>query len=263
MRLRVEQLSYRYSDQAVIDDISIHVAAGEFVGVVGPNGSGKSTLLKNLYRALKPDTGKILLDGEDYDMLNAKKIAQKIGVVGQEHMIPFDFNVDEIVAMGRSPYKKLFDMDTKEDRKIVEQALQNVGLTHLAKTNYLNLSGGERQRVVIARVLAQQTNFLMLDEPTNHLDIQYQLQMFDLIKGLKLTVVSAIHDLNLAALYCDRIYIMKEGRIYTSGTPEEVLTPQLLSEVFGIRAHIIIHPLTQKVNITYLPASIEREGERV
>jgi len=256
MRLQVEQLSYSYGEQAIIDNISIHVAAGEFVGIVGPNGSGKSTLLKNLYRALKPDKGTILLDGDDFKMLNTKKIAKKIGVVGQEHTIPFDFNVDEIVAMGRSPYKKLFDTDTKEDQEIVEQALHNVGLSHHAKTNYLNLSGGEKQRVIIARVLAQQTNFLMLDEPTNHLDIQYQLQMFDLIKGLKLTVVSAIHDLNLAALYCDRIYVMKEGKIFTSGTPEEVLTTDLLGQVFGIRTHIIVHPLTKKVNITYLPASI-------
>lgn len=256
MRLQVEKLSYSYGEQAIIDDISIQVAAGEFVGIVGPNGSGKSTLLKNLYRALKPDTGTILLDGDEYRLLNAKKIARKIGVVGQEHSIPFDFNVDEIVAMGRSPYKKLFDVDTKEDHEIVEQALHNVGLTQLAKTNYLQLSGGEKQRVIIARVLAQKTDFLLLDEPTNHLDIQFQLQMFDLIKGLKLTVLSAIHDLNLAALYCDRIYVMKDGQIYTSGTPEEVLTPELLRDVFGIRADVIVHPLTQKVSITYLPASL-------
>lgn len=255
MRLQVKHLSYQYNERANIKDISLHVHEGEFVGIIGPNGSGKSTLLKSLYQAIKPDSGIVYLDGENYLKQRPKAIAKKIGVVGQEQTIPFDFKVEEIVAMGRSPYKGLLTADTNEDRKIVAAALQHVGLQHLSKQNYLYLSGGEKQRVIIARVLAQQADFLLLDEPTNHLDIQHQLQTFDLLKKLKFTVLSAIHDLNLAALYCDRLYVMKNGEIHRSGTPEEVLTKAYLLEIFGVNTHIELHPITKKVNIAYLPAN--------
>jgi iron complex transport system ATP-binding protein len=164
--------------------------------------------------------------------------------------------VEEIVAMGRSPHKRLFEGDTKGDHDIVATALKQTGLEDKAKRKYSHLSGGEKQRVLIARVLAQQTDILLLDEPTNHLDINYQFQMFDLVKGLGVTVLSAIHDLNIAALYCDRIYVLKEGRLIKSGTPEEVLTPKLISEVYGIKTDVIIHPVTKKVSITFLPKSL-------
>jgi len=256
LRLQVEKISYAYDQKQVIDQIDLKIQSGEFVGIIGPNGSGKSTLLKSLYRILKPDSGKILLDSEELQRISAKNLAKKLGVVGQDHSIPFDFKVNEIVAMGRSPYKGLFDHDTQEDRTIVEQALHYVGLLPLANETFSNLSGGEKQRVIIARALAQKNDFLILDEPTNHLDIHHQFQMFDLIKNLNITVVSAIHDLNIAALYCDRICVLKDGKLFTSGTPEEVLTAPLIKEVFGMNAEIIIHPLTQKISITFLPTSI-------
>lgn len=259
LRLQVEQISYSYDHKQVIDQIDINIRAGEFVGIIGPNGSGKSTLLKNLYRVLKPNSGSIQFDGEELQRMHTKKLAKKLGVVGQEHSIPFDFKVNEIVAMGRSPYKKLFDHDTAEDKAIIERALNYVGLLELANESFSNLSGGEKQRVIIARVLAQKTDFLILDEPTNHLDIHHQFQMFDLIKGLNITVLSAIHDLNIAAMYCDRIYVLKEGKMYMSGTPEEVLTASLIKDVFGIDAYVIIHPITQKISITYLPQGIMKK----
>lgn len=256
MRLQVNHLCYSYDEKKILEDISLNVAKGEFVGIIGPNGGGKSTILKNLYNALQPDTGAVLIDGEDLYKMKAKKAAKILGVVGQENEVPFDFKVEEIVAMGRSPHKSLFDGDTKEDHEIVMDALKQTGMADMAKRNFSRLSGGEKQRVIIARALAQQTDFLLLDEPTNHLDINYQLQMFDLVKGLGVTVLSAIHDLNIAALYCDRIYVLKAGRLIKAGSPEELFTPELISEVYGIKADVIIHPITKKVSITYLPKSL-------
>lgn len=258
MRLQVENLSFSYDEKEIIEDIHLHVAQGEFVGIIGPNGSGKSTVLKNLYRTLEPNHGTVILDHEDLYKMSAKEAAKVIGVVGQENSIPFDFKVEEIVAMGRSPHKKLFDGDTMTDQEIITNALKQTGIEHMAKRDYLQLSGGEKQRVIIARVLAQQTDFLLLDEPTNHLDIRYQLQMFDLIEGLGVTVLSAIHDLNMAALYCDRIYALKEGRLFKAGTPEEILTPAVIQDVYGVKADVNIHPMTNKLSITYLPKSLQK-----
>lgn len=259
MKLQVENISFSYDDLKIIEDIRLHVEKGEFIGLLGPNGSGKSTILKTLYRALDPDAGDVRLDDDDLLKMKIKKVAKKVGVVGQENNIPFDFKVEEIVAMGRNPYKKLFEGDTQVDKEIVEKALKQTGIEDLAKRNYIQLSGGEKQRVLIARVLAQQTDFLLLDEPTNHLDIYYQLQMFDLVKGLGVTVLAAIHDLNIAALYCDRIYVLKEGRLYKAGTPEEILTPEVIFEVYGIQVDATIHPITNKVSITYLPKSLHEK----
>lgn len=257
MKLQVEHLSFSYQEEKkIIDDIHLHVKKGELVGIIGPNGSGKSTILKNIYRALKPDSGAVFLDGEAIYKMSSKKTAKKLGVVGQENSIPFDFSVGEIVAMGRNPHKKLLEGETEEDKKIVVNALKQVNLEHMIDKNYMHLSGGEKQRVIIARVLAQQTEFLLLDEPTNHLDIHHQLQIFDLIKELGVTVLSAIHDLNIAALYCDRLYIVKDGKIVASGTPVEVLTKEIILQVFDIHTDVIIHPLTKKVSITYLPESL-------
>jgi iron complex transport system ATP-binding protein len=188
--------------------------------------------------------------------MSHKKSALKLGVVGQENDVPFDFLVEEIVAMGRSPHKKLFDIDNAHDKYIVRHALEHLGMEKMSKRNYLHLSGGEKQRVIIARVIAQESDFLLLDEPTNHLDISYQMQIFDFIKRLGVTVLSAIHDLNMAALYCDRIYVLKEGRIVLQGTPDEVLTPENIFNVYGARCDAATHPMTGKVSITFLPAGI-------
>ena len=259
MRLQIENLSFSYGSTNAVEDICLNVKKGEFVGLIGPNGSGKSTVLKNLYRALKPDRGSVILDGKDLFAMNHKESALKLGVVGQENVVPFDFKVQEIVAMGRSPHKKLFELDSEKDKKIVYHALEHLGIENMANRSYQNLSGGEKQRVIIARVIAQETDFLILDEPTNHLDVSYQLQIFDFIKRLGVTVISAIHDLNMAALYCDRIYVLKNGKIVLSGTPEEVLTPKNVYSVYGVHSDVSIHPITGKPTITYLPAEKEMQ----
>lgn len=259
-RLELNNLRFSYADSITIEGISLQVRKGEFIGLIGPNGCGKSTVLKNIYRALMPDSGSITLDGENILKMSYRQTALKLGVVGQENEAPFDFLVEEIVAMGRSPHKKLLDPDTPEDARIVHHALEHLGMTDIAKRSYRNLSGGEKQRVMIARVIAQEADFLILDEPTNHLDVSYQIQIFDFVKRRSaeggVTVLSAIHDLNMAALYCDRIYVMKEGRVVLSGTPEEVLTPEIIFSIYGVRCDTAIHAVTGKVFITYIPGFV-------
>ena len=256
MRLKVENLTYSYGDKEAADNISLYVNEGEFVGLIGPNGSGKSTVLKNIYRGLKPDSGKIILDGENLLTMPYRKSALKMAVVGQENEVPFDFTVEEIVAMGRSPHKKLFDIDTPQDKYMVHHALEHLGMEKQAKRSYLRLSGGEKQRVLIARAIAQESDFFILDEPTNHLDISYQIQIFDFIKRLKVTVLSAIHDLNMAALYCDRLYVLKEGKVAFYGTPKEVLTSENIYDIYGVKSSVEKHPVTGKMSITFLPVEI-------
>ena len=204
-RLEASGLCYSYGRGCALEEVSIYAERGEFAGVIGPNGSGKSTLLKCLYRAIKPQKGKILFDGEDVSKMSYRETARRIAVVGQENDVLFEFSVHDIVAMGRSPHKKFFDRDTAEDERIIAHALEHVGMAGEAHRRYSCLSGGEKQRVLIARAIAQQTDFLILDEPTNHLDVSCQLDIFDFIKRLNLTVIAAIHDLNMASLYCDRL----------------------------------------------------------
>lgn len=261
MRMEIEGLTFAYDEKNAVSDVSINIKKGEFAGIIGPNGSGKSTLLKNVYRALAPNIGTITLDGENLLKMKYKKSAQKLAVVGQENEVPFDFSVEEIVAMGRSPHKKLFDIDTQQDKYMVHHALEHLGMENMAKRSYEKLSGGEKQRVLLARTVAQESDFLVLDEPTNHLDINYQMQIFDFIKRLKVTVLSAIHDLNMAALYCDRLYAMKDGKIILGGTPEEVLTEENIQHVFGVKSSVTKHPVTGKLTITYLPQWIERDNK--
>lgn len=253
MKLCISNVSYSYGEKEILKNIQMEIEAGQMTGIIGPNGSGKSTLLKNLYRALKPGSGRITWNGQDIHAMSARQAALKIGVVGQENEVSFDFTVWEIVAMGRNPYKRWFELDSKEDRRAVNDALEQLHIADLAQRSYLKLSGGEKQRVLLARAIAQKTELLVLDEPTNHLDIGCQLEIFQLVKKLGVTVLTAVHDLNLAALYCDMLYVLKEGRIFAQGTPEEVLTPDMLLQVFGVKADIRKHPATKKLAITFLP----------
>lgn len=251
--LEIRNLAYSYEVQRVVKDISFRVEQGEFAGLIGPNGSGKSTILKMIYRALMPERGEILLAGKNIQTMSHRESAQKMAVVGQENETMFDFSVEEIVAMGRSPYKTIFDIDLPHDRNMVRHALNHMGMEDMAKRNYLNLSGGEKQRTLIARAIAQESKLFVLDEPTNHLDISYQMEIFDLIRKLKVTVLAAMHDLNLASVYCDKLYCLKKGEIIMCGTPEEILTVQNIYDLFGVRCSVEIHPVTGRPAITYLP----------
>ena len=210
MRLNVEELSYSYGGQDdAIRDISLHVDRGEFVGLIGPNGSGKSTVLKNIYRGLTPDHGKIYLDGENLQKMSFRKSAQKLAVVGQENDVPFDFLVEEIVAMGRTPHKKLFDPDNAHDKQIVHHALEHLGMESMAKRNYLHLSGGEKQRVIIARAVAQESDFLILDEPTNHLDVKAKKALREALEKYEGALILVTHEPDFAEGLCNIIFDAK------------------------------------------------------
>ena len=251
--LSAKNISINFGALKAVDNFNLDIKKGELVGLIGPNGSGKSTLLKNMYRLLKPEKGTILLNEQDVLRQSSKAIAKNLAVVSQETPVLFDFTVHDLVSMGRTPHKKLLELDQEQDFQIVKDALRQTGICHLEKRSFSSLSGGEKKRVMVARALAQQAQILILDEPTNHLDIQHQLQLMDLIQTLHLTVVAALHDLNIAAMYCDQIYVLQQGRIVCHGTPEEVLTPTVLQDVFGVFADIQIHPMTGKPYLTYVP----------
>ena len=254
MTLHVEKVTWSVEEQSILRDVAVDVAAGELVGVLGPNGSGKSSLLRCIYRALKPDAGYIALEGDNVWDLDAKEAARRTATVLQETPGEFEFVVWEMVLMGRTPHKGMFARENAEDHDLVENALSQVGMLSFADRSFATLSGGEKQRVLIARALAQQARFLILDEPTNHLDVRYQLEILDLVRGLRVTTFTALHDLNLAATYCDRLYIMAEGEIVAAGTPEDVFQPALLRKVFGVEAEVQVHPRTGKLHIVFLPA---------
>ena len=182
-----------------------------------------------------------------------KESALALAVVTQHNYYNFDFKVSEVVFMGRTPHKKSMEMDNSEDLRMVEDALSKVNMLDLKDRSFSSLSGGEQQRIILARALAQQTPCLILDEPTNHLDIKYQLEVLDIVKSLGCTAICALHDLNLAAQYCDRIYIMKDGHIVANGTPQEVITESMIQEIYGVKASVTIHPVTKQLNVVYYP----------
>ena len=251
MRVKVDHICWSVDGHKILHNVDLDIELGSFVGLVGPNGSGKSSLLRCIYRVLKPDSGEITLDEENVWRLAAKEAAKRTAVVLQEYPTEFEFTVEEIVSMGRNPHKGMFDHDTEEDARIIEDALEKVDMTNFVSRSFRTLSGGEKQRVMIARTLAQQAKFLILDEPTNHLDIRYQLETMDLVKSLGITTLAALHDLNIATSYCDEIYMMNAGTIVASGPPEEVLNPSLIHEVFGVGATVDTHPLTGKPRINF------------
>lgn len=258
MKLQTEGVSWSVEAHKIVNDISLAVAEGEFVGLLGPNGSGKSSLLRTIYRILKPEAGLVTLDGANVWHLPPREVARQMAVVMQERSGDFDFSVHEIVMMGRNPHKGMFDRDTTQDFQLVEEALARVDMTAFAGRSFLTLSGGEKQRVLIARALVQQAHFLVLDEPTNHLDIHYQLEILELVKHLGVTALAALHDLNLAAFYCDRLYVLKAGQVVASGSPEVVLNPDLIRTVYGVWSEVSTHPLTGKLTITFFPEQLGR-----
>lgn len=239
MKISAEHIELSYGNVQILKDVSLGSEKKEFIGIVGPNGSGKSTLLKCIYRVLKPDRGCIYLGDEKLQNMSYRESARKVAVVAQHNYYNFDFSVRDVVLMGRAPHKRLLERDHSEDYKIVEMALKTVGMEKFAERSFSTLSGGEQQRVILARALAQQTPCLILDEPTNHLDITHQIQLMRMVKQLNINVIAAIHDLNMAALFCDRIYILKDGQIAGTGTPESVLTREVIWDVYRVETEIV------------------------
>ena len=239
MNICAPDIKIEIGNNEILKGVSIDSKNREFIGTIGPNGSGKSTLLKCIYRILKPNNGCIMLGEEDISKMSVKESAKKLAVVAQHNYYNFDFSVGEVVLMGRSPHKKSLEPDNSEDYDIVNESLEKVGMLGFKNRSFSTLSGGEQQRVILARALAQQTPCLILDEPTNHLDIKYQLSLLNIVKSLNLTIISAIHDLNIASMYCDRLFVMKNGRIVGMGTPQEVLTKEFIKEIYDIDVEIV------------------------
>lgn len=249
MNIKAEKVNINIGDKKILHGVDIDVKNKEFVGIIGPNGSGKSTFLRCIYRVLKPTSGIIKFDGNNIEDIKFKDTAKKLGVVAQHNNYDFDFTVKDIVLMGRSPHKKMLERDNKEDYDIMYEALNRVGMLEFKDRSFLTLSGGEQQRIILARALAQRTECLILDEPTNHLDIKYQLELMRTVKSLNIEVIAAIHDLNIAAMYCDKIYVLNKGKIVAYGTPREVLTSKLIKEVYEVDA--TINYLGESMNIWY------------
>ncbi|WP_031023057.1 ABC transporter ATP-binding protein [Streptomyces sp. NRRL S-1314] len=254
--LVVDAVTLTAGAHRLVEDVSLTARPGEVIGLVGPNGSGKSSLLRAVYRVLRPVSGRVAVDGADAWSLPVRRLARTVAAVVQESGgVDLDLTVREVVAMGRTPHKRLLDGDTLEDAGLIKSALAAVDATELAHRAFDRLSGGERRRVLIARALAQQPSLLVLDEPTNHLDIRHQLDVLDTLRRLTATVLVALHDLNLAAYYCDRLYVLSAGKVVASGPPAEVLTPRLLADVYGVASEVTVHPRTGAPQITFLPGA--------
>ena len=241
-KLEVEALRWGAEGRPIVQGVSLTVEEGEFVGVIGPNGSGKSSLLRCIYRANRPQGGTVLLDGRDLWRMPVKEAARHAAAVPQEMPTQFEFTVREIVAMGRYPHKGPFSGADARDEELVERALDYVGMSPCADRTFASLSGGEKQRALIARAIAQDAGLLLLDEPTNHLDVYYQLEILDLIRSAGVSCLVVMHDLNLAAQHCARLYVMHDGCVVAGGRPRDVLTPELIRRVYRVEAEVTTAP---------------------
>ena len=241
--MHVENLTLAYdADVPVVDGLTLEVPSGQLTAVVGPNGSGKSTLLRGMSRLLAPQSGRVLLDGKDIHQLPARELARKLGVLPQGPVTPEGITAAELVSRGRHPHRGLFGRLTSDDDAAINDALRAVELTELRDRPVDQLSGGQRQRVWIAMVLAQGTQHLLLDEPTTYLDLAHAVDVMNVVHAAATTgrtVVAVLHDLTLAAQYADHLVVMGEGRIAAQGRPVDVLTADLLAEVFGLKATVV------------------------
>ncbi len=235
-----------YDHHPVLKDISFKASPGQLVGLIGPNGSGKSTIIKALSRVVQPTAGEILVDGRDISSIPRRELACLVGVVPQLPLLPSSFTAFEIVLMGRNPHLGLFQAESRQDWEITRQSMEKTGTIPLAHRHVNELSGGEIQSLLIARVLVQETSAILLDEPTANLDIGRQMDMLDLIKNLcrekKITALAALHDLNLAAQYCDRLLLIDDTGIFAQGAPEEVITDANIKQVYGVANCVFKHP---------------------
>ena len=246
-RLRARDLKLAYGDRVVVDGLDFEVEGGTITAVIGPNGCGKSTLLRALGRLLQPQRGEVLLDGEKIHKMSTKEVARILGVLPQSPAAPEGLTVADLVARGRHPHQSWYRQWSSDDESAVAEALAMTGIGDLAERTLDELSGGQRQRAWLSMALAQGTDLLLLDEPTTYLDLSHQVDVLELVGRLHdesgRTVVMVLHDLNLAARYADRLVAMKDGAIVASGEPGEVLTEELLADVFDLRARVIPDPV--------------------
>ncbi|CRZ13560.1 ABC transporter ATP-binding protein [Mycolicibacterium neworleansense] len=238
MNLRAVEVSWTRSGRLVLDGVTLDPIPGSTVGLLGPNGSGKSSLLRLLAGIDRPDAGSVQLDGRELHTMSRRAVARRVAVVGQHADTDLDIAVRDIVRLGRIPHTPIFGGG--DGAAAVRAAMAATGLDSMADRLWHTLSGGERQRVQIARALAQEPTELLLDEPTNHLDIAHQLEILGMIRALDVTSVVALHDLNLAAMFCDHVVVLAQGTVVAAGSPAEVLTEELVADVYGVRCRITV-----------------------
>lgn len=242
--LATQDLGCALGKYPILNGVDLEVPEGEMMALVGPNGTGKSTLLRTLAGLLPIPSGRVLVAGRDLVKLSPLERARTLAMVGQQEETPADLRVAEVVALGLLPHRPPWSGGGRKERNAVAEALEQVSMTAYANRGFHQLSGGEQRRVLLARGLAQRTELLLLDEPTNHLDIRHQHALLRMVRGLGRTVIAAIHDLDLAATYFDHIVVLNDGGVAADGKPSEVLTPQLVGDVFGMAASMVTDPAT-------------------
>ncbi|MFE5670628.1 ABC transporter ATP-binding protein [Agromyces sp. NPDC056523] len=260
--LEASRVRFARGARLIVDDVDITVPRGAVGALLGPNGAGKSTLLHLIAGVENPDVAALTLDGDDLVALRRRERARRIALVEQDAQAPEGLRVDHVVGLGRVPHQSAWGGDSAGDREVVGRALVAAGASSFAHRRYDELSGGERQRVNLARALAQEPELLLLDEPTNHLDIRAQLSTLELLRRLAddgMSVLAALHDLSLAASYADHVVVLANGTVVASGAPAEVLTAELIRAVWGVEAHVLVHPTTGRPLIAFAP-SAERAG---
>ncbi len=241
--INVKKLSFTFSNQnEILKDLDFAVEKGDFLAIAGPNGAGKTTLLNLLCAVLKPKAGSIEIDAKPIQAYSAKALAQKIAVVRQEFIPVFDFSVEQVVSMGRSPYLGAFGLENENDKELVRDALNATDTTKFAERSLANLSAGERQRVFIARAIAQDTPVLLLDEPTSFLDLKHQVKIYDLLKKMQneknKTIISVTHDINLAAQYCENVLLIAADAGYLYGSTKQVFSTQKIEQFFSVKTYV-------------------------
>ncbi|KGJ91800.1 ABC transporter ATP-binding protein [Colwellia psychrerythraea] len=262
--LNISQLTWQVPNKAILQDINFNVRKGEVIGIIGPNGAGKTSLLRcitnqNNILANTNVTGSVQLKNRAITKYSAKEVAQHFALVMQKNDTIFALSVQDVMKMGLLPHKTLFSLDCDHDKAQINLALKKVGLEQALKSHFNQLSGGEQQRVLIARALVQASQVLILDEPTNHLDVFYQHQVLQLVNKLNITVIMTVHDLNLASLYCQRLLLLNQGQLISDGSPEEVLTPKQLSQVFGLPCQQSIDAMTGAIQVSFYLKNTDKQ----
>jgi cobalamin transport system ATP-binding protein len=255
--IRTDTLTFTYKDNPVLDGVSLSIEKGEMVGILGPNGSGKTTLLK-IFSAVLMGQGEVKLKGRNIETYGKRELSRLFAVVPQENQIHFPYTVAEIVLMGRASYHSPLALEGKRDLEVARASMELTDSLSFSDRYLHELSGGEKQRVIIARALAQEPEILLLDEPSAFLDLKHQVQVFELMRQLNrehsLTIVAALHDLNLAALFFPRLVMLRDGRVYRDGSPKEVLTEETIEEVYGIRVRVEPDPSGERPQLFICPS---------
>ena len=252
MSIRAENLTWKIGRKTILDGVSFVAEPGQMLGLLGPNGSGKTSLLRLLAGLKKPHSGRVTLDNADIRSIGRRTMAQRVAFVEQHATTNSNLRVIDVVKLGRFPHRSMFAGWSKTDDDAVAEALERAGMVEKRNERWQSLSGGEKQRAHIARALAQSPKELILDEPTNHLDIQHQISLMRLVSGLPVTSIIALHDLNHAAMFCDRLIVMQKGQIVAAGAPEEIVTEDLLRDVFSVEARVETSPHHARPHIHYL-----------